>query len=184
MPTIDLECRDSFAAPMPACQQEALFLGHDGRIYLFFDPPADLGACILRKASLILFKLPCLSPCKTTEGRSGPYTLYPLLGFFNVFGGLFAPPAVDSERRVSFRDIPGRGYTEIDITKIAEDWLGGRLENRGILLAGSPDSPYLYYASSRYPILCMRPVIRMTYRTIEPSQALRAVPCEVAVKSP
>lgn len=187
MPIIDLKCRYSFAFSAlgcQGCQQEAHFLGHDGRICLFFDLPADPGACILQKAVLVLFKLPYISGTECAGHSVSQYVLYPLLDFFSVFGSMFSPPAVDLGRRVCFQDISSRSYTEIDITQIVKDWSDGKLENRGILLAGSPDSPCLYFASNRYQIFWMRPIIRMTYRKIETSQALRSVPCEVKIKSP
>lgn len=191
MPIIDLKCRDSFASPAAGCQgcqQEALFLGHYGQVYLFFDLPADLSSRVLRKASLILFKLPYISSCGAkgtayVEHNASQYTLYPLLDFFSIFGHMFSPPAVDPDHRVDFKDIPHCSYTEIDITRIVEDWNGGKLENRGILLIGSPDSPCLYYASNRYEIFWMRPLIRLTCWETETPRALRAVPCKVKVNS-
>ena len=191
MPVVDLNCRDSFSAPAPGCQEcrrEALFLGYDGRIFLLFDSPADFSARMLRKADLILFKLPYLSSpagngTECAGHTASQYALYPLLDFFSVFGGAFSPPAVDFGRRVCFQDISGRGYTEIDVTQIVRDWSCGKLENRGVLLAAFPDSPCLYYASSRYRILWMRPMLRLTYQKIELPRTLRAVPCEVKIKN-
>lgn len=189
MPIIDLKCRYSFASPASDCQerrQKALFLGHHGQIYLFFNLPVNLNACVLRKASLILFKLPDLISCsKKFSGAGQPAgrcALYPLLDFFNASGGIFSPPAVSLEHRVDFEDVPQRGNTEVNITQIVKDWNDGTLENRGILLTGSPCSPCLYYASDRYKTIWMRPLIRLVCGKIEITRALRAVPCEVRVK--
>lgn len=189
MRTIDLKCRDSFASPVSGCRdlpQEALFLGHYGQIYLFFDLPADPGACVLQRASLILFKLPYIFSCGENDCAgypAGQYTLYPLLDFFSAFGRAFSPPAVDFSRRVCYQDFRGCSYTEIDVTQIVKDWSDGRLENRGILLTGSPHSPCLYYASDRYEILWMRPLIRLTCGETEKPGVLRAVPCEVKINA-
>lgn len=190
MPIVDLKCRESFASSTldcPKSRQESLFLGHCGQIYLFFHLPVNLGACFLQKARLILFKLPYLSPCEAAEntcaGRAAnQYALYPLLDFFSAFSGIFSSPAVDPGRRVCFTDLCSCSYTEIDLTEIVADWMQGKLENRGILLTGSPDSPCLYYASGQYRIPWMRPKLRLTYQTIQITRALRSVPCEVTVK--
>ncbi len=181
----DLKCRDSYSPSAPDCRgQESLFLGPRRPICFFFNlPPSDFSFCMLRKASLILFKLPYISSCRIQEAASpaGRYALYPLLDFFSAFSDLFCPPAADPARRVDFEDDRRRGYTEIDITPIVRDWASGKLENRGLLLTGTPGSPSLYYASHRYRIPGMRPLIRLKCEAAEFSRALQVVPCEVTV---
>ena len=179
---IDIRAQDSFSYPSDCCrpemQQESIYLGHQKAIYLFFHLPPCFYARGLLQAKLILFKLPSVS---LNVGVCGQYALYPLLEVFSAFNDLFSPPAIDPSRGVAFENPDCRSYTEIDITQIARDWASGALENNGLLLTGENDAPYVFYASGRYQIVGMRPVIRFSCREAARPGSLQAVPCDVKV---
>ena len=179
---IDIRAQDSFSYPpncrYPEVRQESIYMGHQKAIYLFFNLPSCLYTRDLLQARLILFKLPSVSPNVHACDQD---TLYPLLEVFSVFNDLFSPPAIDPGRGVSFENLNCRSYTEIDITQIARDWISGKLENNGLLLTGEDDAPYVFYASSRYKTISMRPVIRLTLENHKNLCTLQSVPCDVEV---
>lgn len=179
---IDIMAQDSFSYPSNHCHpempQESVYMGHNKAIYLFFNLPSCFYTRDLLQAKLILFKLPSSSLDLTACDQ---YALYPLLEVFSVFNDLFSPPAIDPSRGITFENSNCHSYTEIDITKIAQDWISGKLENNGLLLTGGNDAPYAFYASRWYKIIGMRPVIRSIYRDCIRSCSLRSVPCDVEV---
>lgn len=184
MSAIDIEARDSFSYPSdcrcPGIQMESVYMGHQKSIYLFFALPTFLSALLLR-ARLILFKIPTFSDPGSPADQATRYTMYPLLEPFSFFNGLYSAPAIDCGRCVSFPNLPCLSYTQLDVTQIVRSWIGGEPENHGLLLTGSLDSPYVFYASNRYPIAGMRPTLRLIFADKPQPCGLRTVPCEVAV---
>lgn len=184
MSAIDIEARDSFSCPSdcrcPGVQSESVYLGHQKSIYLFFALPPFFSALPLR-ARLILFKIPTFSDLGGPAGQAVRYTMYPLLEPFSFFSGLYSAPLIDCGLCVSFHNLPCLSYTQLDVTQIVRSWIGGEPENHGLLLTGGQDSPYVFYASNRYPIAGMRPTLRLIFADKTRPCGLRAVPCEVAV---
>ncbi|MFT9078285.1 DNRLRE domain-containing protein [Ethanoligenens sp.] len=192
MGVVDIKCQDSFTSALngcyPAKQRNVLFLGHEEQIYLFFNLPLCLPFGALSKARLRLFKLVCFPfPIHHTvdaENDSSRYALYPLLDFYSVFNCAFSTPAVDVDRRVDFTNCSHLSYTEIDITQIVEEWIRGKIENKGLLLTGSASSQCISYASGQYAVLGMRPTIRINLKENSICQPLKVVPCKVSVSGP
>lgn len=191
MKTVDIKCQDSINFSKACChidnQREWLFLSHNKQIYLFFNLPICLCSCSIIKAELILFKLVCgpydEKRAAVTE-KDCLYTVYPLLDFFNAFHCTFPPSAIDRKHCVSFINNPLSCCTEIDITKIVQNWYDGTPENKGLLLTGNISCPCISYASGQYTISGMRPMIRITSREIELFQTLTYEPCEVKINLP
>jgi hypothetical protein len=96
---------------------------------------------------------------------------------------MFCPPKIDYSRRVIFDNNYCSSYTEVDITKIVKDWADNKIENKGLMLTGNDNSQYVSYASDRYEIMGMRPMIRMIYEGKEICLPLSVAPCEVKVNS-
>lgn len=157
-------------------------MGYDDLIYLFFELPVYLCSCKLTQARLILFKIPpsdLLS--RNEESLESRYKVYPLLDFFNIYSCLFSPPDIDYGRKIVFHNNENSSYTEIDITQIVKDWVENEIENKGLLLTGSKNSKNITYASDRYKVAGMRPMIRLTYEGIDVCHELSCVPCEVKI---
>lgn len=192
MGVIDIKCQDSFNSPMCGCymnkQRQALFLGHNEQIYLFFNLPPCLPFGIMLKARLLLFKLLCfpfrMNPIVSVENPPSQYALYPLLDFYSVFNCAFSPPIIDADEQVNFINHSHLSYTEVDITQIVGDWSSGKIENKGLLLTGFEACQCISYASGQYTILGMRPTIRITFRENKICQPLKMSPCEVKVLHP
>ncbi len=127
-----------------------------------------------------MFKL----PAETCENHCVPacdrYCACPLLDYFNVYGSCFAPPRIDECLCVNFFDRTPLGYTQIDITKIAEEWLKGEPENKGLILNGAPNTRQVVYASNRFEAPGMHPLLRLTYKNTD--YPLSVAPCTVDVK--
>lgn len=173
MSLIDIKCQESICITKD-CQyinmeKKRLFLGHnsynDYLIYLYF----DLYSCCcygdFKQAKLILFKIPSKSSenrgsCKNKQAE---YSLYPLLEFFNIYTYNISELKVDTNLGVNFQEDKSCSYTEIDITSIVKMWLKGEVENKGLLLRANENSKIITYASHRYFILGMRPMLRFNY---------------------
>ncbi len=57
-------------------------------------------------------------------------------------------------------------WYDFDLTAIVQDWAGGRVPNRGLLLRGSSTSQALFFfASAQHTVAGLRPKLVVTYRT-------------------
>lgn len=182
-----MNCEKSFSAS-PSCifscnDKNLLFLGNTYQVYLYFGMPSCTGPANLTQAKLVLFKIPIGDPRNQTGCHHNQYCAYPLLDFFSVYNCMYAPPKTDESLRGVFHDHPCSSYSEIDITDIARAWKNDSLENKGILLTGDECTRCIAYASDRYEIPGMRPMLRLTYDTTELCRPLSVSPCIVEVNT-
>ncbi|MCE5236363.1 MAG: hypothetical protein ABFC62_06920 [Clostridiaceae bacterium] len=175
----DILVGSAFSVPQQCPDERLLFLGGGYSTVLYAPLPPCMGFRSLREARLVLFKLPVggTGGC----GPRGRYFAYPLLDFTSVCGYAFAPPRIDYALKTEFCDDPQSAALEIDITRIANAWLNGCPENRGLLLTTHEDAPRLAFASDRFEIAGMRPMLRLVSDGIVFCQALSAHECEVTV---
>lgn len=186
MSIIDLKGQDSISVSMEFCdlykQKDSLLLGPRYQTYLYFDLPECLYSYNLTEAKLVVFKI---LPYGFIQGQDvyscSRYNLYPLLDFFSIYSCAFSPPDVDLSRKVTFYDDFCSGYSEVDITQIVRDWKDEKIENKGLFLTGEENSQYISYASSRYEIPGMRPMIRLKCEGIEICRTLSSAACAVKV---
>ncbi len=182
-----MNCEKSFSAS-PCCifscnDKNLLFLGNTYQIYLYFGMPSCTGFTNLTQARLVLFKIPIGDPRNQMQCRHDQYCAYSLCDFFSVYNCMYAPPKIDERLKVVFHDNPGCSYTEINVTGIARAWLNESVENKGILITGDECTRCIAYASDRYAIPGMRPMLRLTYDTIELCRPLNVSPCIVEVNA-
>jgi hypothetical protein len=180
---MDLTCRKSISLMKGIKYSEyisdKLYLGYKYEIYLFFEIPPVAFCSRIKKARLILFKIPLNVIKSSSVPRSNQYSIYPLLDYFSIYSLCYAHPRADDGLRVDYKDRACISYTEIDITTIAEAWLEERLENKGLLLNSAPNARRLAYASDTYKTIGMRPTLRLTFEGI--TWPLSAAPCTVEV---
>lgn len=177
----DLTCRESISLlngnPCRENENDQLYFGGPFQTFLFFDLPPPAFFSGLKKAELILFKIPAetaAAPCASCHYAR------PLLDFFNVFYNCYTPPRTDDNLCAVYRDRPRDGYAEIDVTGIVNAWLNSRPENKGLLIESDPDARGIVFASMRYNIRGMRPFLRLTYEGI--TRPLSAAPASVEIK--
>lgn len=173
---LDGVCRQAFSIKdNMACAQgkcPCLCVGKGVCAYLFFDiPPAAFQGRLLL-AKLVLFKMPQDS---ISNGVPAEYTALPSLDFAGVYGG-FAPPRGEVSLANRFSDVAQKGYAEADVTLMAQAWLSGQMENRGLLLQGEQKG---VYASVGHEQSGMRPFLRLFFQVTPP---LSVAPCTVLVK--
>ena len=183
MSYIDLTCRESFSlmngVKCAAYMDDKLHIGCNIKTYLFFDfPPTAFFSC-LKEARLILFKIPANVSENPLYQQCNDYIIYPLLDFFSIYSNCYMPPKTDEILCLPYKDQAYMSYTEIDMTAIAQAWIKGKIENKGLLLTGSSNSRHLVYASDQYRVAGMRPMLRFTYKGI--SRPLSVAPCTVEV---
>lgn len=186
-----IDIRTNYAINYPlACNntgREILILGHSRMIYLYFILPPCCSRYTFPKADLILFQYPCAPWNRvllTDKCRgSDSYALYPLLKPLNAYYQ-FAPADIDCERCMAFQASRQQGYVAIDITKILQDWISGKLGNSGLLLAGSATSQDISFASGQFSLPWMRPMLRLTCECKGLQPTLCSVPCDVKVTRP
>lgn len=154
---------------------DILYIGYPFQTYLFFELPTSVFVTPLVSARLILFQIPM--QCAGYSTQSIQYQVAPLLDFFTIYQGYYAPPRVDERLQVEYQSQPGVGTSEIDVTEIVTGWINNTPENKGLLFTGEPYSGYLTYASQRYGIAGMRPRLRLVYDGF--SWPLRIAPCTV-----
>lgn len=185
MSTIDLACRQSFSIPprgaIPCGNKGMLRLGCGYQTFLYLEIPPCIGLRSLKQARLILFKMPTGDTRYQQECPRARYFVYPLLDFFSVYGYLYAQPNIDKDRRVAFYDDPHRCSTEIDITAVANAWLEGTIENKGLLLTGYENMPPITYASGHNEIVGMRPMMRLVCEDVAICRPLSSRRCTVSV---
>lgn len=169
-------------------QKPSMPLGHGKAIYLFFNLPLWVCNYAIVNARLILFKFP-YDICSITDAASKEnitecYALYPLLEVFNVYGCPYSPPTVDFSRGVPFQNSYRCSHTQINVTKIVQDWSNDTLENNGFLLMGENNSSYILYASGQHSVCEMRPMLRLTCKNADECRKLTSVTCDVEVSKP
>ena len=184
MSILDIECKESifFSYKEKNCDYdcEYLLLGSDMseyRIFLYFSLPPY--SCIqkLREVKIILFKI----PQKDNMLNIANIDICPLLSFFNYCYISIEMPDVDYKHAISYSECSFQSYNEIDITNIVYDWIGGKYENRGILLYAKGNSHLISYASNKHPINSMHPFVRITYDDCICNPCLSTVKCNVSI---
>lgn len=186
MSIIDIRTNYAINYPMNCnnAGRETLILGYDRMIYLYFILPSFCSLYTFPKAELILFQYPRepWNQALLTDRCSGSdsYALYPLLKPLNAYYQ-FAPSDIDCERCIAFWASRQKGYAAIDITKIFQNWVSGKLGNSGLLLTGSATSRDVSFASGHFALAWMRPMLRLTCECKAAQPTLCSVPCDVKV---
>ncbi|HWQ58501.1 MAG TPA: hypothetical protein VN540_05730 [Clostridia bacterium] len=171
-------CNASECPKYSGCIDDKLRLGPGFSAYLYFTlPPATYWGGRIVRANVILYKIPSNTEDVLLSGNR--YRACPLLDFFSIYGNAYAPPKADDSLCVYFEDDARMSYTEIDITAIAQAWAVQKPENKGLVLSGCPGARRLLYASDRFEIAGMRPMLRLVYEGI--TQPLKTAPCTVKV---
>jgi hypothetical protein len=183
--TIDLACRQSFSFPLHSvltCKSpDILSVGRGYQSFLTMEIPPCIGLNILKQARLILYKVPNGDAARHPECPQDRYHVYPLLDFYSIYGRLYSPPRIDEALRVEFSSDPNQCVTEIDVTSIVNAWLGGALENKGLILTGNEDTHRLEYASSQYQPAGMSPMLRLVCEDVTICQPLSVLCCTVTL---
>jgi hypothetical protein len=143
--------------------------------------PPCIGLRILKQARLVLYKVPGGDAARHPECPFDRYRVDPLLDFYSVYGRLYGPPRVDETLRVEFSSNPNQCVTEIDITVIVNAWLGGVLENKGLMLTGNENTHRLDYASAQVHPAGMRPMLRLVCEDVTICQPLSVLCCTVSL---
>ena len=145
-----------------------IYWGYPFQTYLFFEISQVSYFTPLLEAKLILYKIPnCCE--RSADLQEKAYQISPLLDFFSIYNDWYESPKVDDNYRVEYTNQPCVSYSEIHITNIVMSWTNGTIENKGLLLTGSPYVEYLIYASNHYEFKGMRPMLRLTYEGASPS---------------
>ena len=185
MSTLDLKCGQSFSFPprsaVPTINRALLSLGDGYQTFLYLEFPPCIGLNSLKQARLILFKRPSHDLGHEADRPCERYALYPLMDFFSVYGYLYSPPHVDHDLKVEFVNDPHRCALEIDITAIADAWLGGVLENKGLMLTGNKGTRRISFASDQVEMAGMRPMIRLVLEEVTICQPLSMQCCVVTM---
>jgi len=167
MSVTDLQISSSFSnspgTKILCKSEETLNLGCKDRIFLYAEIPPFIGFYTLGQARIILFKLYDYNIKSCCDLSCANYYAYPLLDFYSEFGYMFSPPNIDKSYQTAFYNDPNLCCTEIDITRIAQAWSDGKIENKGVMLAGRGDIRCITYASNRYVTAGMRPFMRFIY---------------------
>lgn len=189
----DIICKESISFSKYSnvkIDKETLYLGSNSNynylICLYFDLPSYLRFDDLRKAILILYKIPQkhisnnrYSKYKKFENQ---YSIYPLEDFFSAYSSEFSIPGVDYSRKKVFIDKPEFCCTEIDITRIVRDCIKGDIENRGFLLMGKKNSRLITYASEKSEKPNIYPTLRLIYNEKDNFTKYITIPCDVKIK--
>lgn len=188
MSIIDIRCYESTSSTNDCCclnkNKESVFIGNDFVTYLYFNLPISAYSNHLKQARLILFKLPEHCIDNQTAYQNTQYSIYPLLEFFNIYSCMFSAPEIDCKQRIIYEENDCCcSYIEIDITSIVNEWIGNRIENKGLRLEGNKNTRLITYASDKYPIEGMRPLLRLIYDGYETCQPLSSAECTVEVDS-
>ena len=179
---IDLTCKESVSLIRGKHHidvNDRLYLGYGFQTYLFFSLPSEILFKEDVRARLILYKIPSTVVPISSFPPENHYWICPLLDFFSIYSNWYTPPRTDDLLRVHYEDQKKCSYTEIDLTAIVKAWIKNEPENKGLLLVGDPHARYLTYASARYSVPGMRPVLRLTYEAV--SQPLSTTKCSIAV---
>ncbi len=159
--------------------KKKIYWGFPFQTYLFFEIPRELYFTPLMTAKLILHKIPNCCMVNWERSEAG-YFLSPLLEYYSIYYDCYSSPEVDLNYCVEYVNLPCSSYSEIDITNIAASWMSNTIENKGLLLTGSPCSESLAYTSGDDEISAMHPMIRLTYEGETP--VLRTADCLVVVQ--
>lgn len=183
MAYMDLHCSTSFnlkdRADICSCSRDILYLGCGYGIYLTFELPPLVFLNTIKDAKLRLFKIPSKLTGFSFRPKSSIYSICPTLEYYNFYNNWYEQPEIDSELIVDYVDQACMGYTEIDITVIVRAWIESNPENKGLLLTGARNGPFLAYASEVHEIVGMRPTLRLTYENF--NRPLSVAPCIVKV---
>lgn len=168
MSLIDLECKYTINVSNDCSKinrnKYTLIIGNSRLVSyiasLYFNIPPYPFIKNLIQAKLTLFKIPLEAGTanRCPKRHNASYSAYPLLDFFNIYN---CDISIDYSLKTDFYYNPLECFTEIDITEIAEAWIQGYIENKGILIVGNNYSNVVKYASSDYEIIGMRPVLRL-----------------------
>lgn len=182
MTVYDVVCESSFnicsRCAGPLRERGVLYLGQGASIALNFSLPPVFGLQSLKKASLVLYKIPGYCHPAPTHGN---YFAWPLLDYFSVYGCAYAPPRVDAALKTPFSDDLNRCVLEVDVTAIVEAWQNGAPENRGLLLTGAENARRVACASERYEAPGMRPMLRLFTEDVLLCRPLSARDCGAVV---
>lgn len=177
MSIIDLNCKEAISFTNNGCfinEKKFLLLDNDYLIYLLFDFVPYSCLKHLKQARLILFKLP--DKCMKYQ-IDNKYIIYPLTEFFSIYSCLY----VDYSRGYTFEGSRYCSFIEMDITDIVEAWLKEEIENKGLLLKGHNSFQYNIFASEKYEVKGMRPMLRIIYEENQSYKSLSIAPCTVKV---
>lgn len=185
MSIIDLQTRYAINYPMyfDCAARERLILGYCKMIYLYFTLPCFNSPCKFSKAELILSQYPCVPRdpiIPNDDDNKDCYFLYPLLRPLNIFYRL-APTELDRKYCVTFQVSRKQSHVKIDIKKIFQDWMNGKLANNGLLLIAPPESKEVAFVSGQFDLPWMRPTIRVDCEFKGMLPCLCSAPCDVKV---
>ncbi|MFA9464301.1 MAG: DNRLRE domain-containing protein [Velocimicrobium sp.] len=187
MSVLDIKCDNAVSSTKNCCCMEKnkgyLRLGCEYQIYVSFNLPSYSYLESLKEARLILFKIPMQGRDNLVDKECNDYSVYPLLDFFSNYSCMYLPPQLDFSRKKSFVDKECVNHTEVDITDIVKAWIHEEIENKGLLLTGKDDTRGITYASDRYSINGMRPMLRLIYEDVSICHPLTMIPCTIEIEN-
>ena len=179
----DFICTQSFSIAtcgvLPCEDPRLLHLGCEYQTFLYIPVPPCYGLRRLKKARLILYKVP--AACRARDARRDWYQAYPLCDFYSPCGPAYASPCVDACLRTCFPDDPRRCVLDIDATEVVVAWLEGVRENKGLMLCGAQSGAYVTCASHLSENAGMHPFLRVDCDEIKICQPLSVMPCSVSL---
>lgn len=192
MSIIDISCKESFYLDRRGCHTEhdmgrLLTGGTEGnnyRSFLSFELPVFCVDTNILSARLVLYKIPISYRewgNRELNGRGRNYTVKPLLDFPSIYAASFAMARADEHDTVEFCENPRCAYEEINLTDLVCAWMDDKLENKGIVIEGCHDAGILAFASRRFPMIGMRPMMRIQYADTCNPKALSAISSSVEV---
>lgn len=192
MHIVDLRCRESASCAanrlyMPL-DSEKLYVGWssscDYLLYLFFSLPPGLQLQRLRQAKLILYRVPANCGYLQSGGhdRLAGYGVYPLSVYFSPYGGAALRQGILPSLGAGFWQDAAYYCTEVDVTSIVRAWIGGQVENKGLLVTGGWRAPLTTYASHQNGMEAIRPKLRLLFDDPCFTKPLSLADCEVKVE--
>lgn len=172
MSSVDLICQLSipFTNHPGGGVESYIWMGTKNRYmywsYLYFDLDEIPRAVKLSSATLVMFKIPeeRMGACHNYYPESlNRYRAIPSAEYVSAYTYCYEVPILHDERTIFFHDIPKRAYTEIDITKMAEAWIKGEIENKGMMITAECNSKWIRYESNNAKEYRNRPFLRVVY---------------------
>jgi hypothetical protein len=187
MSIMDIRCWESLSTNRDCSRvcasPDRLLLGADFQSYLIFELPPYAYLKQLKKASLILYKIPTpYAAARKESSEECSYSVRPLQTLFTPFSYLYTAPKEDEDHISSYLDLERDSYTQVDITEIVKAWVSEELENMGLILKGEPDARLVTYASEHYSRREMYPMLRLQYEDSCICPPLTTADCTIEVE--
>lgn len=135
-----------------------LLLGQGYNIMLSFLLPTGMIREGVRSAVLNLFETDASK--ESWECWNPKYEIYPILGKEPPYSECFCGYYIDTNRKSTFLK-DGSCQVQIDITEVVNSWIDEGNEEGSLFIMDNRSPRLICYASTNYPVIEMRPSIRL-----------------------